>query len=85
MATSSDFIIRKGNVGINDPKPNAKLHVSGSVRIDGNIGSAPSTQSAQTLGTAYGEDPTEYLAQPNLWLQVNIDGTDYVIPAYLPA
>lgn len=87
IVTDSNTVIlgNNANVGIGTSSPQETFHVSGSVRVDGNIGSAPSTQSAQTLATAYGEDATEYLAQPSLWLKIVIDGTNYVIPAYTSA
>jgi hypothetical protein len=43
--------------------------------------SAPSTSSG-TPTTRYGGD-TQYLGDPDAWVLVNVNGTDYKVPAYL--
>jgi hypothetical protein len=70
-----------GNVGIGVTNPAAKLHVSGTLRVD-NAGSAPSLNDGSAITSYYGTDERNYLAEPNAWLAINVGGTPYVIPLY---
>ena len=78
-------IASSGNVGIGTTNPDAKLHVTDSIRIDtGGAGpsAAPTTGTPTQAQVRNGGDETYYLSEPDTWLTVNIGGTDYVIPAY---
>jgi hypothetical protein len=54
---------------------------AGIVRIDDNV-SAPSTSVGVAITNYYGSAATNFLGDPNLWLRVNVGGTDYKIPLY---
>lgn len=85
MATSSDFIVRKGNVGVGTTSPAETLHVSGSVRIDGNGTGTVFENAGHAPEITYSNgDPLYYMGQPDRFIKIVIDGTDYVIPAYIP-
>lgn len=70
-----------GNVGIGTTNPAAKLHVSGTLRVD-NAGSAPTLSDGNAITNYYGTDQRYYLAEPRGWLAINVDGSAYVIPLY---
>ena len=53
------------------------------LRIDTN-GSAPGTNSGLAPTTAYGSTGT-YCGQPAEWIQINYNGTNYIVPAYTPS
>ena len=74
-------ILTGGNFGINTTNPQARLHVNGDVRID-DAGSAPSVTEGNGITAYFGVDEKFYLAEPNAWLNINVSGTDYVIPLY---
>lgn len=63
------------------------IHVGGSTRLDSGGGQQPGFLQNQTPVDAIvrsGGAPEVYLSEPDEWLIINIAGTDYVIPAYLP-
>jgi hypothetical protein len=81
-----------GRVGINTTSPQANLHLNGSLRVD-----APSYFANIAAGLRadpgngiLGNDPAglgqdqDILGTPDTWLAVNINGTDYAIPAFAP-
>jgi len=77
-----------GKVGIGTTSPQGKLHVNGLPRID-SAGSKPPTTTYGPPDTYIGGPaaenmPNEYLGEPDQWLLIDINGTQYVIPAYLP-
>ena len=74
-----------GDVGIATTSPQAKLHVAGTVRID-STSSQPNTV-AHNVELLYTNTATDNIAmgEPDVWLQININGTVYAIPAYAPA
>jgi hypothetical protein len=74
-----------GNVGVATISPSAKLHVNGTVRID-STSSQPNTV-AHNVELLYTNTATDNIAmgEPDVWLQININGTVYAIPAYVPA
>jgi hypothetical protein len=63
------------------------IYVEGSTRLDSGGGQQPGILPNQTPADAIvriGGAPEIYLSEPDEWLTINIGGTDYVIPAYLP-
>jgi hypothetical protein len=74
-----------GNVGVATTSPQAKLHVAGTVRID-STSSQPNTvgHNVELLYTNTAIDNVA-MGEPDVWLQININGTVYAIPAYAPA
>jgi hypothetical protein len=76
-------ITHDGNVGINI-SPTAKLHVSGTVRIDDQSGSPTTgtTPSAGTVNKYWGIADGDFLSTPTIWLKINLDGSDYYFPGY---
>ena len=72
-----------GTVGIGTISPTAKLHVDGSLRVD-DAGSGPPAGAPSTATLPTGPNPGQYLTAPDAWLNINIAGTAYVIPAFLP-
>jgi hypothetical protein len=74
-----------GNVGVATTSPQAKLHVAGTVRID-STSSQPNTV-AHNVELLYTNTAIDNVAmgEPDVWLQININGTVYAIPAYAPA
>jgi hypothetical protein len=78
-------ILANGNTGIGTTSPSAKLHVNGTVRID-STSSQPNTV-GHNVELLYTNTATDNIAmgEPDVWLQININGTVYAIPAYVPA
>jgi hypothetical protein len=63
------------------------IHVTGTTRLDSGGGLQPGLLQNQTPVDAIvrpGGAPEIYLSEPDEWLTINIAGTDYVIPAYVP-
>lgn len=74
-----------GNVGIGTTSPANILHITDVMRMDNVAGTAPAVQNG-TPDSAYGDpENNRYLADPAIWLRINVGGTEYVIPAYTQA
>jgi hypothetical protein len=81
-----------GRVGINTTSPQANLHLNGSLRVDAptNFANVGANLDADPGNGIIGNDPDglgndqNILGTPDTWLAVNINGTDYAIPAYAP-
>ena len=71
------------NLGIGTSTPNKLLHVAGAVEID-SIGNAPASTGTGRLDTIYTNTATTNVAMgtPDVWLKINVNGTDYVFPGY---
>jgi len=54
---------------------------AGQVRIDDNI-AAPTPTAGVAIANFYGANATNFLGDPNLWLRMNVNGTNYKIPLY---
>jgi hypothetical protein len=77
-------IENNGYVGIGENNPQYKLHVNGSVRVDGNTildGTIRLDQTTQTTVGAAGA-ASALPANPTGYLIVNINGTDRKVPFY---
>ena len=76
-------VASNSGVGINTTNPQARLHVAGTVRID-NEGTAPANSDAPDITEIINNrnNPNVVLGIPDIWLQINIDGTNYVFPGY---
>jgi hypothetical protein len=74
-----------GRLGLNTTSPSHLLHINGTPRID-STATAPSAGSSSIdfngEVTIFGSDEA-VLTTPSVWLKININGTDYKIPAYL--
>jgi hypothetical protein len=74
-----------GNVGIGTTSPANILHITDVMRMDNVAGTEPAVQNG-TPDSAYGDpENNRYLADPAIWLRINVGGTEYVIPAYTQA
>jgi len=89
IATNYDERVRvnsSGNLGIATTNPTAKLHVNGTVRMDnaGNTFTTAYTPSGgNTVSDVVGNNTDgRVLGTPDIWLRVNIAGTNYVFPGY---
>ena len=85
-----------GDIGIGTTNPTEKLDVDGTVkstglhvtsipRIDAGGAAQPGAIPFQSPSDAIvrpGGDTAIYLSEPDDWLEININGTSYVIPAY---
>ena len=60
------------------------IDIEGSISLTagGTTPTVGSPQSPDTPIVTSGGDDYLYLSEPTEWIPVNIDGTDYVIPAY---
>jgi hypothetical protein len=67
---------------------NGNIHVAGTTRLDSGGGQQPGViinQNPTDAIAAVGITSTSvFLSEPDEWLTINIGGTDYVIPAYIP-
>ena len=75
-----------GNVGIGTTAPSALLHVAGTARID-NTGASVSNQyapdGANSVESIVGNNTdNNVLGTPDIWLKINVGGTEYVFPGY---
>jgi hypothetical protein len=75
-----------GFVGLNTPTPTKLLHISGQPRIDSTGSEVPTYlpgggNNIEALYTNTESDNA--MGEPDEWLLIDINGTDYVIPAYL--
>ena len=70
-------------LGIGTTGPNKLLHVAGEVEID-SIGNAPASTAIDRLDTLYTNTAATNVAMgtPDVWLKINVNGTDYVFPGY---
>jgi len=75
-----------GNLGIATTNPTAKLHVNGTVRLDnsGNaFTNAYTPAGGNTVSDVVGNNnDSRVLGTPDIWLRINIGGTNYVFPGY---
>ena len=77
-------ITSAGNVGIGTTAPSHLLHVAGDVRIDAADNAPQVNYFDSSLNYVYGESGAQeiILGKPDIWLRINVDGTDYVFPGY---
>jgi hypothetical protein len=78
------FINSSGNVGIGTTSPTHKLHVASDVRIDAPDSAPQYNYFEGGINYAYGDPGSQeiVLGRPDVWLRINVDGTDYVFPGY---
>jgi hypothetical protein len=79
-------ITNTGNVGIGTTSPSALLHVAGETRID-NTGASVSNQytpaGSNSVENVIGNnEDNNVLGTPDVWLRINVGGTNYVFPGY---
>ena len=79
-------ITATGNVGIGTTSPSALLHVAGETRID-NTGASVSNQytpaGSNSVENVIGNnEDNNVLGTPDIWLRINVGGTNYVFPGY---
>jgi hypothetical protein len=78
-----------GYVGIGTTTPTSPLHIVEEIRID-QTGTAPGLYTSgggNTIGQVYahaGHQNNNVLGEPDVWLQINVNGTQYAFPGYLP-
>ena len=81
-------VLQNGDVGVNQTSPAYTFEVIGDIKTDtlrvDNPGTGPLPGPPSTPTTPLGPNPGTYLTDPTAWLTININGTDYVIPAYTP-
>jgi hypothetical protein len=84
-----------GNIGIGTTSPSQKLDVVGSAKVSGQTHTGTLRVDATAAGPnpVPNQSPSDaivrpagdtaiYLSEPDEWLEININGTNYVIPAY---
>ena len=76
-------ITSAGNVGIGTSSPSNILHITNVMRMDNVSAYSPNLSLTSTPKYGYGDVSNDrYLAEPVVWLKINVDGTEYVIPGY---
>ncbi len=86
LNANSPYFFGGVNVGFNGAtSPLEAIHVAGGgiARFDGQTPTPPAATGVLTATNYYGNN-TKVMTDPDTWLTVNIAGTDYTIPAYLP-
>jgi hypothetical protein len=73
-----------GNLGVATTSPQAKLHVGGTIRIDSTSTKPPDVAEDSINTVLTNLNSKVIMGEPDNYLQVNIDGTVYAIPAYIP-
>jgi hypothetical protein len=89
IVDGTGLIVNEGNVGIGGigtTSPSALLHVAGEARID-NTGASVSNQytptGSQSVENVIGNnEDNNVLGTPDVWLRINVGGTNYVFPGY---
>jgi hypothetical protein len=71
-------------LGINTTSPTARLHVNGDVRIDSTTSGPEQVNNDRFSAVLTNENSNTLLGEPDTWLNININGTSYAIPAYIP-
>lgn len=69
-----------GRTGIGTSTPTHILHIADTPRID-SIGNQPEINSFGGTEQVFGSSEV-IMGEPDVWLRININGTDYIIPAY---
>jgi hypothetical protein len=73
-----------GNVGIGTSSPTTLLHVAGTIRTD-SAGASPSFAADDRIDGFYTNNNTNTaMGEPDVWLQMDVNGTAYVFPGYQP-
>ena len=72
-----------GLVGIGTTSPSHILHITDVMRMDNVSAYSPNLSLTSSPKYGYGDVSNDrYLAEPAIWLKINVDGTEYVIPGY---
>lgn len=84
LGLTTPFVIDPATdyIGMGTASPLAKVHIDGTVRIDNQIGAAPNTSVGVAIANYYGTAATNFLGDPNAWLDIDLDGNIYKIPVY---
>ena len=83
---SNVLTITSTSAGVGTTAPTKLLHVAGQPRID-SVSGEPSARvptGANSIERVFtNTDSDDAMGEPDEWLLIDINGTDYVIPAYL--